>query len=92
MAIKLCGLSVMEPKLSSVSHSTFTGYDQGLQERGRPKKLRERSHFALDAVVGRGGILWHSPLDWSVVSALSKIARGLTGSKCVCAQREGGSG
>lgn len=33
MAIKLCGLPVMEPKLSSEPHTTFTGYDRRLQER-----------------------------------------------------------
>lgn len=33
MAVKLCGLSVMEPKLFSEPHTAFTGYDRRLQER-----------------------------------------------------------
>lgn len=33
MAIKPCGLSVMEPKRFSEPHTTFTGYDRSPEER-----------------------------------------------------------
>lgn len=81
MLITLCGLSVMEPKLFSEPHTTFMGYDRSLQERQIENRGREV------ILVGRccwEGILWHSPLDWSMLSTLSKTARGLKGSVCVC--------
>ncbi len=91
MAIKLCGLSVMEPKLFAEPHTTFTGYDRSLQERqienwGRGVIF---GWMVLCVCVCGGEILWHSPLDWSMVSTLSKIARGLKGRECVCAVRGG---
>lgn len=69
----------------------------GVCRRGRKGegvwKLRERSDFGWTVSWWGEEILWHSPLDWSMVSTLSRIARGwkevCEKGVCVCLVREG---